>query len=127
MFDFKGFLKTISIPLVYLIIAGLILGFLNVRSVQMIILLLFIPSYLFTGIFSPYWNSKTPYFSSYLSSLTLSFLNILSGQYLFGFDTLTNSEGVNRALVFSTSFSLMITYLFLIIRKKNRKRETQNV
>ena len=127
MFDFKGFVKTLSIPLLYLIMSGLVLGFIEGINIPNMLFIFFIPSYLFTGIFSPYWNPTTPYFTSYFTSLSLGFLSILSGQYLYGFETLTNAEGINRSLVFSTSISLIITYIYLHIKMKKRPGAHYNV
>lgn len=118
LFNFLGLLKSMSIPLIYMIVIGFLGGFVNSINIQLLLIVLFFPAYILIGILAPIWNMKTPFFSCFIGSLTLSVLNILSGQYFFDFGVMSDPEGLNRSLILSISISLITTCLYLSIRKK---------
>ncbi|MGV3464071.1 MAG: hypothetical protein ACO1OT_02115 [Heyndrickxia sp.] len=118
MFHFFSLMKAMSIPFIYMIVVGFMWGFFPNINMEFMLILLFFPTYILIGILAPKFNKETPYFSSFIGSLTLSVLNILGGQYIYDFDVMVNPDGINRSLVMSTGISVMTTYIYLSIRRK---------
>jgi len=118
MFHFFSLMKAMSIPFIYMIIVGFIWGFFPNINMEFMLIFLFFPTYILIGILAPKFNHETPYFSSFIGSLSLSVLNILGGQYIFDFDVMVNPDGINRSLVMSTGVSIITTGIYLSIRRK---------
>ncbi|MCB7071773.1 hypothetical protein LIZ76_17905, partial [Caldibacillus sp. 210928-DFI.2.22] len=68
MFHFLGLLKAMSVPFIYMIVFGFISGFLPNMDLDLMIVLLFFPTYILIGILAPIYNKKTPYFASFIVS-----------------------------------------------------------
>ncbi|MGG3854668.1 hypothetical protein ABET36_09665 [Caldifermentibacillus hisashii] len=118
MFHFLGLLKAMSIPFIYMIVFGFISGFLPNMDLDLMIVLLFFPTYILIGILAPIYNKKTPYFASFIGSLSLSVLNFFFGHFFFELETLADPDRVNRSLVLSTSVSIITTSIFLFTKKR---------
>ena len=58
MFHFLGLLKAMSVPFIYMIVFGFISGFLPNMDLDLMIVLLFFPTYILIGILAPIYNKK---------------------------------------------------------------------
>lgn len=120
MFSFSGLLKTLGIVLLVFISISFMVGFINVSSIGVLLTLMYSLCYLLTGILAPIWNNKTPYFASYIASLTLTVINFLVGIFLLDVMVLADPMEINSSIVFNTSISLVGTFIVVNIIKKRQ-------
>jgi hypothetical protein len=118
MFDVSGFLKTLGIVLLITITISFIMGFFNIGNITLFLLLMYSCTYILNGILAPIWNSKTPYFASYLSSITLTVFNLLFAFFVLDIMVFLDPVEINRGLVLNSTLSLLATLLTLKILKK---------
>ncbi|KQL51016.1 hypothetical protein AN964_18480 [Heyndrickxia shackletonii] len=120
MFSLKGLLSTLGIALICTVVVSFLIGLLNIKYEFLGVSIIFLISYVVTGITAPLWNPKTPYFSSYLSSLFLTILNFFAALYVLDVNVLFNPDGVNNSLVLSSMTSLITTFIVVQIMKRKQ-------
>lgn len=121
MVNVNGILKTVSYPLIINMIVGFLFGLFDVGNIGLLFIFLFLISHLLIGLTAPMFNPATPYFSCYIATVTFNFINYLAGTYVFEFYILESPDSVNRNMVLSTIFALVITGVYL--KMKVRKGE----
>lgn len=120
MFSFSGFLKTLGIILLVFIGISFVLGFVGLNHIGVLLAMMYLFCYLLAGVLAPIWNSKTPYFASFILSVTLTVLNILAAIYLLDVQVLADPAEINSSLVYNTALSLLAT--FVVVKIMERKR-----
>ncbi len=122
MVNINGILKTISYPLLVNVVIGFLFGIFDLSNMNLLFILLFVISHLLIGWTAPKFNPDTPYFSCYISTVTFNFLNYLAGTYVFEFYILESPDLVNRNMVLSSIFALVISTVYLkVIERKGEK------
>lgn len=120
MFSFSGLLKTLGIVLLVFISISFIAGFINVSSIGVLLTLMYSLCYLLTGILAPIWNNETPYFASYIASLTLTVINFIVAIYLLDVMVLADPMEINSSIVLNTSISLIGSLIVVSIIKRRQ-------
>lgn len=120
MFSLKGLFSTVGISLISTLVVSFLIGLLQINYEFLVVSIIFLVTYVVTGITALIWNPKTPYFSSYLASIILTLFNFFAANYVLGVNVLFNPDGVNNSLVISTTTSLITTFIFLQITKQNQ-------
>ncbi|MEN0663933.1 hypothetical protein [Caldifermentibacillus hisashii] len=118
MFSLKGLFSTVGISLISTLVVSFLIGLLQINYEFLVVSIIFLVTYVVTGITAPIWNPKTPYFSSYLASIILTLFNFFAANYVLRVNVLFNPDGVNNSLVISTTTSLITTFIFLQITKR---------
>jgi hypothetical protein len=120
MFNLSGFFKVIGISFLTTIIISFIIGFINLQYMVLALSLIFFASYIVTGIFAPVFSPKTPYFTSFLASVTMTLFNFLCSMFIMNVLVFADPVGVNRSLVISSTASLVTTFIALQIMKRRQ-------
>lgn len=121
MFNFSGFVKSLGVVIIIYITASFILGLLQVNNVAVILTVLYILCYMLNGVVAPIWNEETPYFASFISSVTLTFMNMLYAVFVLDIMVFIDPETVNMGLVRNSMISLFMTFLFIKIMARKKK------
>ncbi|MGI8386738.1 hypothetical protein [Robertmurraya sp. P23] len=120
MFSFSGFLKTLGIVLLVFITTSFFSGFVMLNQIGTLLSLMYMSCYILAGILAPVWNKKTPYFTSFLLSVTLTVMNLLVAMYLLDVMVLADPAEINSSLVYNTSISLLATFVAIKIIGKSK-------
>lgn len=120
MFSFSGFLKTLGMVLLVFITISFILGFFQLNHIGILLTIMYGVSYVLNGILAPVWNPKTPYFASYLSSITLTVFNLFFALYFLDIMVLADPMEVNSGLVINSSLSLIATFITINVYIKRQ-------
>lgn len=120
MFSFSGFLKTLGIVLMVFIAISFLTGLVGLNQIGALLSLMYICCYILSGVLAPIWNKKTPYFASFLLSVTLTVINLLVAIYLLDVMVLADPGEINSSLVFNTSLSLATTFVAIKIIGKSK-------
>ncbi|WP_071396393.1 hypothetical protein [Bacillus tuaregi] len=123
MFRLMGLLKTMGVVIFTFIAASFLLGFSNINNVAFTITVLYAVCYILTGVLSPIWNPETPYIASYLSSLTLTVLNLFFAVTVLDIMVFADPMDINQGLVRNTLVSLSVTFLWVKIVKWKQGKE----
>ncbi|MEW9109775.1 hypothetical protein ACQCT6_12235 [Cytobacillus gottheilii] len=118
MFSFSGFLKTLGIVLLVFIALSFVLGFVGLNHMGALLAIMYFFCYLLAGVLAPMWNKKTPYFSSFMLSVTLTVLNLVAAIYLLDVMVLADPAEINSSLVYNTALSLLATFVTVKIMEK---------
>ncbi|HLR07658.1 MAG TPA: hypothetical protein VK136_00120 [Bacillota bacterium] len=124
MFNFRGFIQTIGVSLIITMVYSFIIGFFNLMSVEWSIFTTFIVSYGSVGVFAPLWNRQTPYFAAFLSAVVLTVLNLLFSIIVLRIQVLAKPDIVNENLFSSTTFTMLIAFLFMQINKRIERKKS---
>lgn len=118
MFNFKGFLSAVGIILFITIFVSFVLGFFRNIPPNFTVGTIFIVTYISLGIAAPYWNPNTPYFATFICSVTLTVLNIFFAIFFMDIFLLTSPISVNNSILYSTLVSLSVALFYQKIRTR---------
>lgn len=118
MFSFRGFIQTIGVSLIIVLVFSFIIGFFNLFPVEWVVFSTFIVSYGSVGVLAPMWNKRTPYFAAFLSAVVLTVLNLLFSVMVLRIPILFEPNVVNENLLSSVVFALIVAFLFLKINQR---------
>jgi hypothetical protein len=124
MFSFRGLLKTLGVVMIFFISASFLLGFFSINHVALSLSILYILCYVLNGVLCPIWNPETPYFASYIASVTLTLLNLLFAVFVLDIMVLAEPIDVNKGMVRNSIMSLIVT--FVVVKMMNRKQRIQH-
>ncbi|MEI5907457.1 hypothetical protein WAK64_10350 [Bacillus spongiae] len=111
MFNFKGLIQSVGIVLLITILFSFFIGFFNIGSIPIIILVQFFITNALIGLLAPFKNIQTPYTAAFLGSITLTVINYVVAYFIFNIYVLANPAQISNNLLLSTSVAL-ITALF---------------
>jgi hypothetical protein len=120
MFSFSGFLKTLGIVLIVFISISFLSGLVRLNQIGALLSLMYLFCYILAGVLAPIWNNKTPYFASFILSVTLTVINLLVAIYLLDVMVLADPAEINSSLVYNTSISLLATFVAIKIIGKSK-------
>src|SRR5699024_4320729 len=126
MFNFRGFIQTIGVSLIITMVYSFIIGFFNLMSVEWSIFTTFIVSYGCVGVFVSFWYRQTPYFAAFLSAVVLTVLNLLFSIIVLRIQVLAKPYIVNENLFSSTTFTMLIAFLFMQINKRIERKKSRS-
>jgi hypothetical protein len=115
LFSFSGFLKTIGVVLMVFIAISFLTGLVGFNQIGALLSVMYMFCYILAGVLAPIWNKKTPYFASFLLSVTLTVINLLVAMYLLDVMVLADPGEINSSLVYNTSLSLATTFVAIKI------------
>lgn len=118
MFNLFGFFKSLGIVLLVFIGVSFFIGIFKINHVALSLILMYGSSYVLIGVLAPLSNRKTPYFASYLSSITLTVLNFLFAMFMMDILVFADPVEINRGLVWNSLISLVTTSIVLQIVKR---------
>ncbi|WP_218970444.1 hypothetical protein [Cytobacillus gottheilii] len=102
------------------IMISFVIGFVGVNHIGLMLSLMYMFSYLLAGVLAPIWNVNTPYFASFMLSVTLTVLNLLAASYLLNIMVLADPAEINSSFMYNTSLSLLATFAVVKIMEKRR-------
>lgn len=121
MFNFYGFLKSLGIVMFIFITFSFLFGLTGINNIPITLTILYTISYVLNGFLAPIWNPDTPYTASYLSSITLTLLNLLFAYFILDILVFTEPASINSGMVRNSLVSLIAT--FIAIKILNKKQE----
>ncbi|MFE8703875.1 hypothetical protein ACFYKX_25210 [Cytobacillus sp. FJAT-54145] len=121
MFSFSGFVKSLGIVLLVLITISFTVGLLNINHIGVLLTIMYSFTYVLNGVLAPLLNQRTPYFASYLSSITLTVLNLIVAIYLLDVMVLADPAEINRGLFMNSTISLLATFIVVMILKRKQR------
>ncbi|MRG87383.1 hypothetical protein [Salinibacillus xinjiangensis] len=121
MFQLMGFIQAIGVSVLITICFSFMVGFLSLASVEWSVLISFLVSYISIGIFAPLWNRKTPYFATFLGSITIVVINFIFSTIILRIPVLVDPLQVNQNLTASVAVSLSTALLVIPILKRNER------
>lgn len=121
MFNFYGFLKSLGIVMFIFIAFSFLFGITGINNIPITLTILYTISYVLNGFLAPIWNPHTPYTASYLSSITLTLLNLLFAYFVLDILVFTEPASINSGMVRNSLVSLIAT--FIAIKIFNKKQE----
>src|SRR5699024_10436241 len=124
MFNFRGFIHTIGVSLSITMVYSVTIGFFNLLSVTWSIFTLFIATLCSSGVFAPLWNRQTASFAAFLSVVVLTVLYLLFSSIVFLIQVLAKQDIVNENLFSSTTFTMLIAFLFMQINKRIERKKS---
>ncbi|PLS15386.1 hypothetical protein CVD28_23990 [Bacillus sp. M6-12] len=124
MFNLTGFLKGIGIVLALFIFISFLLGLFNINQIALSLSILYVLCYVLNGVLAPIWNPETPYFASYLASISLTVINLLFAVFVFDVMVFADPAEINIGLVRNSAISLIVS--FAVIQILKRKKVLQN-
>src|SRR5699024_559063 len=110
--------------LIITMVYSFIIGFFNLMSVEWSIFTTVIVSYGSVGVFAPLWNRQTPYFAAFLSAVVLTVLNLIFSLIVLLIQVLAKPDIVNENLFSSTTFTMLIAFLFMQINKRIERKKS---
>lgn len=118
MFSFRGFIQTIGVSLIIVLVYSFIIGFFNLFPVEWVVFSTFIVSYGSVGVLAPLWNRQTPYFAAFLSAVVLTVLNLLFSVLVLRIPVLFEPNIVNENLLSSVVFAMIIAFFSMKINQR---------
>ncbi|WP_458415053.1 hypothetical protein ACNQFZ_09745 [Schinkia sp. CFF1] len=123
MFSLSGLVKTLGTVMSVFIAASCLLGFIQINNTAIILTILYTLCYILNGILAPIWNKETPYFASFISSVTLTFMNMLFAVFVLDIMVFADSGTVNNGLARNSIISLLMTFLAIKIRARKQRMQ----
>ncbi|MFD2442560.1 hypothetical protein ACFSO7_00920 [Bacillus sp. CGMCC 1.16607] len=121
MFSLSGFIKTLGVVLVFYLSISFIFGLFQIQNMAITLVILYVLCYVLNGILAPIWNPKTPYIASYLSSITLTLINMLFAYYVLDVLVFADPEVINNGFVRNSFVSLMMTFFAVKIYSRKQR------
>ena len=122
MFNLKKFIEALGISVIITIIAGFIIGFFEFPSVEGVIYINFIITYVTVGILMPLFNRKVPYTAAFLGAISMTLINIIFSINVLQLPIFVYPEIVNENLLAST-IATMITAVIVVSILNRRETE----
>lgn len=122
MFNLKKFIEALGISVIITIIAGFIIGFFEFPSVEGVIYINFIITYVTVGILMPLFNRKVPYTAAFLGAISMTLINIIFSINVLQLPIFVYPEIVNENLLAST-IATMITAVIVVAILNRRETE----
>ncbi|MBP3039330.1 hypothetical protein J9303_07500 [Bacillaceae bacterium Marseille-Q3522] len=120
MFKASGFFKTVGIVIIVLVFFSFIAGFFMNSNPILFLIMMYVCTYVLSGVLAPIWNQETPYFASFLTSITLTVINLFFSVYLLNVMVLADPVQVNSSLVRNSLVSLFVTFIVVQILKRKQ-------
>ncbi|GAA0497262.1 hypothetical protein GCM10008986_25290 [Salinibacillus aidingensis] len=118
MFQFTGLIRAMGASIFLTIVISFLLGLMNVLNVQGTIIAAFLITYVSIGILAPLWNRETPYFATFMGSLTLTVLNFIFSIVVLHIPVFTSPLEVNDQITASIVTSFITAFLMITILKR---------
>lgn|SRR5690554_3354733 len=122
MFNLKKFIEALGISVIITIIAGFIIGFFEFPTVEGVIYINFIITYVTVGILMPLFNRKVPYTAAFLGAISMTLINIIFSINVLQLPIFVYPEIVNENLLAST-IATMITAVIVVAILNRRETE----
>lgn len=122
MFNLKKFIEALGISVIVTIIAGFIIGFFEFPSVEGVIYINFIITYVTVGILMPLFNRKVPYTAAFLGAISMTLINIIFSINVLQLPIFVYPEIVNENLLASTIATMLTAVIVVSILNR---RETE--
>ncbi|MGM8214851.1 hypothetical protein ACLIA0_04665 [Bacillaceae bacterium W0354] len=122
MFNTKKFIEAVGISLLITIVFSFLIGFFEFQSVEGLIIINFLVSYVGIGILAPLLNRKTPYTAAFLGAIVVTLINLLFSVYVHKLPVFEFPELINNNLA-SSVLVTMITALVVVSILKRSERE----
>ncbi len=122
MFNLKKFIEALGISVIITIIAGFIIGFFEFPTVEGVIYINFIITYVTVGILMPLFNRKVPYTAAFLGAISMTLINIIFSINVLQLPIFVYPEIVNENLLAST-IATMITAVIVVSILNRRETE----
>jgi len=122
MFNLKKFIEALGISVIITIIAGFIIGFFEFPTVEGVIYINFIITYVTVGILMPLFNRKVPYTAAFLGAISMTLINIIFSINVLQLPIFVYPEIVNENLLASTIATMLTAVIVVSILNR---RETE--
>lgn len=122
MFNLKKFIEALGISVIITVIAAFIIGFFEFPTVEGVIYINFIITYVTVGILMPLFNRKVPYTAAFLGAISMTLINIIFSINVLQLPIFVYPEIVNENLLAST-IATMITAVIVVAILNRRETE----
>ena len=118
MFNTIKFLQALGASLLVTIVVSFIIGFIPMNGMNLFLLIQMVLTYGSMGYFASKMTPQTPYTAAYLGALIISVISLLLSHYVFNILVFTDPQGIARSLSLAVLTSLLVSYIFTVIRAK---------
>jgi hypothetical protein len=119
--DSKSLLGVIGIGLLLSIGFGFISGLIRLSEIGFYPFLLFMVTYIPTGILAALWNKETPYSAGYFAGLTISVINLFVTVFVLDINILVSSDSTFNSLILGSGVCLLAAFITVQIAPSFKK------